>query len=162
MPFKCRARLQDRRASRRRWCPKARMPPVTAKARWRRSTTVAYGQERRDRLGWAFQRCSCRRCRHCEPRHRPLANAPVNRCGKETEPDRDPPHQIVIAVEVVKPAGAPAAEKAAELMPEEHDAPEHRHMRRTEHVADKPARQRNSAEPKKSARGRKDTHRDTR
>jgi len=50
--------------------------------------------------------------------------------GEHAEGDRDPPDQIVVALDVVEPAGAPAAEEAAELVAEEHDAPQHRHVRR--------------------------------
>src|SRR5262249_58271764 len=51
-----------------------------------------------------------------------------------------------VALDIVEPAGAPAPKKAAELMTEEHDAPQHRHMWRTEYVAHETAGKRNRAE----------------
>jgi hypothetical protein len=56
-------------------------------------------------------------------RYRLLANAPVNYGSEYPEPDRNPPHQIVVAAEIVQPAGAPATQEAAELMAEKDDAP---------------------------------------
>src|SRR5262245_11686234 len=63
-----------------------------------------------------------------EPRHRLLADRPIDQRGEYAEADRDPPDQVIVALDVVEPPSAPAAEEAAELMTEEHDAPEHRHV----------------------------------
>src|SRR5690349_14584713 len=68
------------------------------------------------------------RPRHREARHRPLADRPVDDGGADADADRNPPHQIVVALDVVEAPGAPAAEEAAELMTEEHDAPQYRQV----------------------------------
>ena len=81
--------------------------------------------------------------------------------GRErTEPYRDPPHQVVVALEIVEPPGAPATKEATELMTEEHDAPQHRHMRGTEHVTNKATGKRNRAKPKEPERRREQQNRD--
>jgi len=59
---------------------------------------------------------SCRAFGDRQPWHRPLTDPPVQQGGENTEPDRDPPHQAVIAPQVVEPGGAPAAKEAAQLV----------------------------------------------
>src|SRR5690348_10376733 len=76
--------------------------PSSSSAESRRTGPVTSGGE----LGLAGD---FKMNRDCEPRHWPLADPPVNQGGEHTEPDRDPPHQIVVALDVVEPAGAPAA-----------------------------------------------------
>src|SRR5262245_22359110 len=95
-----------------------------------------------------------------EPRHRLLADRPIDQRGEYAEADRDPPDQVIVALDVVEPPGAPAAEEAAELMTEEHDAPEHRHVGGTEHVADEPAGEWDGTEPQEAERRREQQHRD--
>src|SRR5262245_523358 len=100
------------------------------------------------------------RGRRREPRHRLLADRPMDQRGEYAEADRDPPDQVIVALDVVEPPSAPAAEEAAELMAEEHDAPQHRHVSGAEDVADEPAGQRDGAQPQETERCREQQHRD--
>src|SRR5437588_10983704 len=86
----------------------------------------------------------------CSGQHEPLdgllADEPVNQRRKNPEPHRDPPHHLIVALDVVEAPGSPAAKKASDLMTEEHDPPEHGHVGRSEHVTDQSAGQRNGPE----------------
>ena len=68
-------------------------------------------------------------------------------------PNRDPPHAIVAAGRDVQAATEPTAEERAELVEEEHDAAEHRHVLDAEDGGDGPVRERHGREPQEPNRG---------
>src|SRR6267154_1781557 len=94
---------------------------------------------------------SCRlRQRGGRSREPLLDDRPVQRGRNEAEGDRDPPHHVVIALQVEQPSAAPAAEEAADLMAEEHDAVQHGKVDRPEDIADQRGRERHGAEPQET------------
>ena len=77
----------------------------------------------------------------------------------EAQCDRDPPHGVVVALQVEQQAAAPAADEAADLMAEEDDAVQHGDVHRPEDVADQRGGQRHGAQPQEAERAREDQHR---
>src|SRR6266852_7385290 len=75
---------------------------------------------------------SCRLRQRSRPRQPLLDDRPVQQGRYQAERDRDPPHQVVVALQVEQPAAAPAAEEAADLVADEADAVLHGEMDRPE------------------------------
>src|SRR4029453_7831259 len=71
------------------------------------------------------------------PREPLLDDRPVQQGRDEAERDREPPHHVVVALQVEQAPAAPAAEEAADLVAEEDDAVQHGEMDRPEEEADK-------------------------
>src|SRR5262245_25628138 len=86
----------------------------------------------------------------------------MDRGSENAKADRNPPHGLVAALDVIESARTPAAKEAAELVTEKHQPPKHRHVFRAENIAHQRARQRNSPEPKEPEARRKQQDRRTR
>ena len=96
------------------------------------------------------------RRRRGKPFDRPFADRQMHQRRENAKRDAEPPYDVIRAGPLVKHAAEPHADEGADLMGEEHEAEQGRHVAHAEHQRDEAGGERHRGEPEHAHGGAED------